>query len=185
MKFNNLIKIGWKIKSSNFEIPLLWPLLFQNDNGCIILLIIFLEEIVLRNSLKGTKTDAALTNIKQKTLFVVVWGLLFGNWYGYNPPNKSHLYSVPRIIVLYFWKDWSKRTKVIKWKSIVSTDWQQQTHHLYSHTMFVAWLLKNQDHENQYVADWRTKDEYFIPQANQDIYCVYCVTFSISSHILQ
>jgi hypothetical protein len=42
--------------------------------------------------------------------------------------------------------------------------------------MFVAWLLKNQDHENQYVADWRTKDEYFIPQANQDIYCVYCVT---------
>jgi hypothetical protein len=55
---------------------------------------------------------------------------------------------VPRIIVLYFWKDWSKRTKVIKWKSIVSTDWQQQTHHLYSHTMFVAWLLKNQDHEN-------------------------------------
>jgi hypothetical protein len=92
---------------------------------------------------------------------------------------------VPRIIVLNFWKDWSKRSKVIKWKSIVSTDWQQQTHHLYSHTMFVAWLLKNQDHENQYVADWRTKDEYFIPQANQDIYCVYCVTFSISSHILQ
>ncbi len=102
-----------------------------------------------------------------------------------NPKNHQHLYSVPRIIVLYFWKDWSKRTKVIKWKSIVSTDWQQQTHHLYSHTMFVAWLLKNQDHGNQYVADWRTKDEYFIPQANQDIYCVYCVTFSISSHILQ
>lgn len=184
MKFNNLIKIGWKIKSSYFEITLLWPLLFQNDNGCIILPIIFLEEIVLRNSLKGTKTDVALSNIKQKTLFVVAWGLLFGNWYGYNPPNKSHLYSVPGIIVLYFWKDWSKRTKVIKWKSIVSTDWQQQTHHLYSHTMFVAWLLKNQDHENQYVADWRTKDD-FIPQANQDIYCVYCVTFSISSHILQ
>jgi hypothetical protein len=36
----------------------------------------------------------------------------------------------------------------------------------------------NQDHENQYVADWRTKDEYFIPQANQDIYCVYCVELS-------
>lgn len=50
--------------------------------------------------------------------------------------------------------------------------------------MFVAWLLKNQDHENQYVADCRTKDEYFIPQANQDIYCIYCVLFSISSHIL-
>lgn len=164
MKFNNLIKIGWKIKSSYFEITLLWPLLFQNDNGCIILPIIFLEEIVLRNSLKGTKTDVALSNIKQKTLFVVAWGLLFGNWYGYNPPNKSHLYSVPGIIVLYFWKDWSKRTKVIKWKSIVSTDWQQQTHHLYSHTMFVAWLLKNQDHENQYVADWRTKDDLYLKQ---------------------